>query len=198
MKTKISLLTALLIFTALFSFVSCGSSENNEPVDEDKLGLIDADVKSDETNLKNKAIYDAANPGTSTRINRSFENAPPLIPHNTEGFFPITLKSNICLSCHLPEKADSVKAIPIPAMHFTSLRPKMVEKDGKMVFEETEGMYRQELKNLNSAYYNCSQCHVPQTNVTVNIENLFTPEFRQKLNANKSNLKDKINEGISN
>jgi nitrate reductase (cytochrome), electron transfer subunit len=187
----------LFAIVLILSFtLGCNKGKKKELIDEDELRIIDANVKSEETNLKSMAKYNDATPGTSERIDRAFENAPPLIPHTTEGFFPITIQNNICLSCHMPDKVATSGAVQIPATHFTTLRPKMVEVNGVLQFEKESGVHIQELDSLNSAYYNCSQCHVPQTNVTVNIENLFTPEFREEHGLEKSSLKEKLKEGL--
>ncbi len=171
-------------------------NNNDELVDENKLGIIDASVKSEETSFKEKAEYKNDQPGKAGKISRSFENAPPLIPHTTTGFFPIKKENNICLSCHMPDKVEKSGAVAIPATHFTNLRPKMIEDNGVLKFEEEEKVHIQDLDTLNLAYFNCSQCHVPQTEVTVDIENLFTPEFREEHGLEKSSLNDKLKEGI--
>ena len=36
------------------------------------------------------AVFDAPDPGESQLEERSFENAPPVIPHNVDGLLPIT------------------------------------------------------------------------------------------------------------
>lgn len=187
---RISLLVCLVLLT-----ISCGKGKH-EVIDENTLGIIVADVKSEETNLKEKALYGEAIPGSAEKIDRSFENAPPMIPHTTDGFLPIKMESNICLTCHLPEVAVTVGAIEVPETHFTSLRPKMIEVDGVLKFENEGEIYIEETGELNASYFNCSQCHAPQTNVTIDIENLFTPEFREEFGLEQSSLKSKLKEGI--
>ena len=188
-------LTPLLII--LFTLYSCGSNhKDKEFIDENKLGIIDASVDSRETNLNTKAVYNDDMPGKSKIIDRAYENAPPMIPHTTDGFLPIKIYNNICLTCHTPELAKAVGAIPLPPTHFANLRPKMLEVDGVMQFVITNEVVVEDLKNLNHAYFNCSQCHAPQTSVTIDIENLFTPEFREEFGLNQSSLKEKLKEGI--
>lgn len=186
----------LFIIPMAVILIECSHKEANELIEEDQLGIIDADVKSEDTNLKSMARYVDTKPGESEKFERSFENAPPLIPHTTIGFFPIKKDNNICLSCHLPEKAKETGAVELPATHFTDLRPAMVEVDGVLEFEDESNLHMQKLDEPNHAYYNCSQCHVPQTQVTINIENLFTPEFREEHGLEKSNLNDNLEEGI--
>lgn len=187
----------ILLLVILIS-VSCGRQrQENDLIDEDKLGIIDADVNSDETNFKQKATYSEDIPGKAEKFARSFENAPPLIPHTTVGFFPIQFKKNICLSCHMPEKVAETGAVKIPETHFSSLRPQLEMKDGVYSFSDDESMVLTHSDSLNNSFFNCNQCHVPQANVRVNIENLFTPEFREELGLEKSNLNEKIEEGIN-
>jgi nitrate reductase (cytochrome), electron transfer subunit len=189
---KISILVLMLML-----MVACGNDDgNSQEIDEDKLGFIEADVESEETNLKNKAVFVDYTPGTAPKFDRAFENAPPMIPHTTEGFFPIKVDNNICLSCHTPELAEDVGAIPMPETHFASLRPKLIKEGDKYVMPENSKVTVKELKEFNTAYFSCSQCHAPQADITVDIKNLFTPEFRAKLGKEKSNLKEKVKEGI--
>lgn len=186
----------LFIIPLAVILIGCSHKKANDIIEDKQLGIIDADVKSEDTNLKSMARYVDSKPGESEKIERSFENAPPLIPHTTIGFFPIKKDNNICLSCHLPEKAKETGAVELPATHFTDLRPAMIEVDGVLEFEDESNIHMQKLDEPNHAYYNCSQCHVPQTQVTINIENLFTPEFREEHGLEKSNLNDNLEEGI--
>jgi cytochrome c-type protein NapB len=187
----------LMLFTTIIC--SCNSSDKDAKLIEDKsLGLVEEDLLGEEFILGDKPVYTTDVPGTSTKFERSFENAPPLIPHNTEGFFPIKLNNNICLTCHMPDKAVTVNAIPLPLTHFTNLRPKLEIKNGLYSFTvESNEITKMSLgTNLNNQYFVCSSCHVPQAEVTVDIKNLFTPEFRDEYNLNKSDLIEKIDEGL--
>lgn len=187
---------SFLLFV-VFVFTACHSNKSDKKfIDEDELGFIDADVNSADTELPHKAAFTKATPGVSGTLVRSFENAPPLIPHNTDGFFPIKINNNICFTCHLPDNAKATGATSMPKTHFTNLRPKMTEVEGKMVFDEQKTLTQEDLEKPNNAYFNCSQCHVPQAEVSMNIENLFTPEFRDEFNLHESNLKDRLTEGI--
>lgn len=191
----INIRIGILMLTFLM-LVGCRHNKSTNYVEEDSLGFIDASVTSEETNLKQKADYISAQAGNSDKIYRSFENAPPLIPHTTQGFFPIKRENNICMSCHMPDKAETSGAVPLPETHFTNLRPKMVEVNGILTFKQDSIVSIHKLNEPSNAYFNCSQCHVPQTTVTVNINNLFTPEFREEFGLEKSDLRKRLNEGI--
>ena len=56
--------------------------------------------------------FPKAPPGQAKRLARSYENAPPLIPHSVKGLLPITKDNNACLGCHDPKVAKSVGATP--------------------------------------------------------------------------------------
>nr|WP_314564992.1 nitrate reductase cytochrome c-type subunit [uncultured Campylobacter sp.] len=117
--------------------------------------------------------------GEAQRYERSFENAPPMIPHDLEGLIPITADNNMCVTCHMPEVAKDVGATPIPKSHLYSIRNKK-DLDGK----------------LSDDRFNCTVCHVPQANVEAKFKNNFKPEYRDANSSQHSNLLDVLNEGV--
>jgi len=125
-----------------------------------------------------KAVFDAPDPGDSELIERSFENAPPVIPHNVDDLLPITIDENACLECHLPEEAADMGATSVPASHFYDIR------------RDTQ------LEDLAGANYHCTQCHAPQANLTDLVENTFSPYYRAKEQKERSNLLEILNEGV--
>ena len=138
----------------------------NDVIDEDDIKLADI-------NWTKPAA------GESKRYDRSFENAPPLIPHDLEGLIPITADNNMCVSCHMPEVAKDVGATPIPKSHLYSIRNK----------KDLEG-------KLSDDRFNCTTCHVPQANVEAKFKNNFKPEYRDTNSTSRSNLLDVLNEGV--
>ena len=198
------LLTSII---AAMILVSCGSNEeaNKDVADgakseasANKLGLIDTDVASDAGNaLSQMPQYSTAAAGTAEKIDRAFENAPPMIPHMTEGFFPITRANNICLTCHMPDKSEAVGSVAIPVSHFTDYRPALIRVGGKYKVDADEGeVVAKKLNKLSPTRFNCSQCHVPQANVTIDIKNTFNAVFRNKDSKSSSNLNENIGEGV--
>ena len=117
--------------------------------------------------------------GEAQKYERSFENAPPMIPHDLEGLIPITADNNMCVSCHMPEVAKDVGATPIPKSHLYSIRNK----------KDLEG-------KLSDDRFNCTTCHVPQANVEAKFKNNFKPEYRDANSTSRSNLLDVLNEGV--
>lgn len=170
-----------------------------ELIPDSELGFIKQSLDSENT-LEDEPMdnYLTALPGQSTKFDRAFENAPPMIPHSVEGFFPIRKEQNICLTCHLPALAIVTGAVALPETHFTNLRPEITQKDDLYhLYDINNKVHKSERSGqLVNAYFNCNQCHVPQANVTVDIQNLFTPEFREMINKNSSTLNQQLNEGF--
>ena len=177
---------------------------NTTTVKEESLGLRKASVYNEDKIAGDKTQYGSDAPGTSKKINRAYENAPPMIPHDVEGFLPITKDNNQCITCHEPAVAESMGATPVPKTHFTSFRPetKMTE-DGTLLQEgkhvDNIGDIKsvaKPLETLSNARFNCSACHVPQSTATEAPKNTFKPEFRSKDANSKSNLINNINDGV--
>jgi cytochrome c-type protein NapB len=195
--------TLLGIVVLAVAMLSCGDDAQDlkiTEISEHEMGIVNSDVQSDgEGLLTGMPEYSQTAAGASETIERAFENAPPMIPHMTDGFFPITKDNNICLTCHMPDKAEEVKAIPLPESHFTNFRPDIVLADGLYKVDAEEGqVVAKDLGNdLSSAFFNCSQCHAPQANVTIDIKNTFEKVFRDVNDKERSDLKSKITEGIN-
>ncbi|MEW6602270.1 MAG: nitrate reductase cytochrome c-type subunit, partial [Nitrospirota bacterium] len=117
--------------------------------------------------------------GESTKFERSFENSPPLIPHDITGMLPIAQTENLCMGCHMPEEAVGSGATPIPKSHLTDLDTG-ADLGGKLA----------------GSRYNCMQCHVIQTNLSPAVKNIFKGGFRDEKSRYNSNLMDTLNEGV--
>lgn len=198
--TKIAL--GLATVTAIFV---TGCTIAQKTYSEESLGLRKVDIYTENNIIPGKTDYAKPVAGTSTKIDRAFENAPPMISHDVEGMLPITITNNQCIVCHDPAVAPSMGAVPIPLTHFTELRPQTsLNENGRMVkegnvIENTSDIKVPEQKTLThlaGARFNCSQCHAPQSNSNLVVGNSFKGDFR-KLGAEKtSNLIDNINEGV--
>jgi cytochrome c-type protein NapB len=178
--------------------ISCSSnSDKGSYLKDENIDMSIEMIMNDDSPLSDMPEYSKIRGGESEIIDRSFENAPPLIPHKVAGLLPINIDNNLCLRCHLPEKAEKFDATPMPKTHFTSYRPVVVEENGIYRVDAHENeVIETDLNHFNGAMFNCSQCHVPQTNVTVDISNVFTPQFRMSSGRNKSSLKNNMGEGI--
>ncbi len=147
-------------------------------VAEEDLGLRKTNLYSEKSVLPTKAVFKRPEPGAAKTFQRSYFNAPPLIPHSIDGLVPITKNNNACLGCHLPSVAKSVGATPIPPTHFVDFRT------GK------------KLNHVADQRWNCVQCHVPQANVKPLVKNNFKPDYPTEEAKHKSNLIDVLNEGV--
>jgi len=190
-------LLVYLIFLTLLCVACDNGTGDNTWIDDDNIDMSDELLLSDESVLTDMPEYSKVRGGESETLERSFENAPPLIPHRVGGFLPIKADDNKCLRCHMPDKAPQFKAIPLPETHFTNYRPAVIEQDGKYIVDASEGeVVEKDLDHFNGAMFNCSQCHVPQAEVTVDIPNVFDPDYRKGADKSKSNLKENMGEGV--
>jgi cytochrome c-type protein NapB len=90
---------------------------------------------------------------TSVREPRNYPEQPPLIPHSTEGY-EVSLRANKCLSCHARTRVRESQAPMVSITHFS-------DRDGQF------------LGTISPRRYFCTQCHVPQHNVQIPVENDF-------------------------
>ena len=114
-----------------------------------------------ETPTPKAFAYPDSFPGTGKTLPRAYPDAPPQIPHGITGFKPITAANNMCMGCHnMPAMiGQKVKGMPtsIPVSHYIDLRNK----------PDIQG------KDVIGARYVCTQCHVPQANVKMLVDNTF-------------------------
>jgi len=193
-------LTSLLSLAAIATLAFAGGGT----ISEESLGLRKTDLYSESKVKPAEGKFDAKAPGAAQKFERSYVNAPPLIPHSVEGLVPITKKNNACLGCHMPNVAKGVGATPIPPSHFVDFRPTTkidkkgdIVKDGKIIKNTTDiKVVEVKQKKLYQGRYNCTQCHVPQANIKPLVKNTFKPDFQDPKLKEKSNLLDVINEGV--
>jgi len=205
------------LFTATLLFVGCGNDakpttqETVKPtISEESLGLRKTNLYAEGKETKgHQANYSTAPASTSTKIKRAFQDAPPMIPHDTEGMLPITINDNQCTGCHMPEVAGSMGATPLPSSHFTNFRPAtaiadngVMTKNGK-VLKNTTSETREDISikstgdKLAGARFNCSQCHAPQSGDDLAVKNTFEPDYTKKDGASASSWSGtKLMEGL--
>jgi cytochrome c-type protein NapB len=159
-------------------------------ITEASLGLRKTDLYSENTTAAAQTNYGKNQPMSGYKIKRAFQDAPPMIPHDTEGMLPIKINNNQCLGCHMPDVASGVGATAIPVSHFTNFRPTH-KFDGKK-FEKSIDNMKNEIaiskasSKLTGARFNCSQCHAPQSQGNLAVENTFEADFTSKDGASKS------------
>jgi cytochrome c-type protein NapB len=146
--------SALLIgFVAAFA-TACASSQTAGPVADNEMGLSKTSVFEDPS--PSAFDYPKTEPAAATALPRSWDSAPPQIPHKIEGFLPITANRNVCLGCHDDPGSIGKQAkgnpTPMPASHYDTIDGKLVRNNGRHV---------------------CTQCHAPQANVADLVGNTF-------------------------
>lgn len=191
-KTIVGLAAATMLFSGCVQESAKTPSKDTvkQRVTEESLGLRKTDIYSENATVASKTEYNTAQPTTSTRLRRAFQDAPPMIPHDVTGLIPIKAGDNRCLSCHLPEVAPAVGSTPIPVSHFTDFRPReYFDKNGNPINpvnnykNETKIVKKDELQN---ARFNCTQCHAPQSQGNLAVENTFEPDYANKEGASRS------------
>lgn len=86
-------------------------------------------------------------------IPRDYVQQPPLIPHKVDGY-EVSVNFNKCMDCHSWSRYQEFNATKVSLTHFK-------DRDGG------------ELSNISPRRYFCLQCHVPQTDAKVLVENKF-------------------------
>jgi len=214
MKTMSKITIGLVAATLLF--VGCNESATpatndgvGKTVTEESLGLRKTDLYSETTEtFGDKARYNTAAAGTSKKIKRAFQDAPPMVPHDVEGMLPITIKDNQCIACHDPMVAADMGATPYPSSHMTNFRAATaIASDGRISKNgvATDNTSADGLKNVSikkqstlvGARFNCSQCHAPQSGDALLVENNFEADFTSADGATASSWNGtKLMEGI--
>jgi len=193
MKLVSKITLSIAVASSIF-FAGCQST-----VSEESLGLRKTNLYTEAADTAgNKVQYSTNAAGSGKFINRAFQDAPPMIPHDVEGMLPIKIGNNACIGCHAPAVAKSVGATPYPSSHMTNFRPSssyavkgVNTSDGtlKHISIKKEG-------KLVGARFNCSQCHAPQSEGQL-VENTFEADFTSANGANRSSWSgSKLMEGI--
>ncbi|HIE35424.1 MAG TPA: nitrate reductase cytochrome c-type subunit; periplasmic nitrate reductase electron transfer subunit [Campylobacterales bacterium] len=179
---------------ALLALLAAGCGATSQKViDETALGYRNIPLTQEKDVAPPPVEFIKAAPGEAKIFERSYENAPPMIPHSVDGLLPITKNNNSCLGCHLPSVAKSVGATPMSKTHFKDFFASTKEELQKF---KGASKIHQEKDDIAPQRFNCSQCHAPQANVDPLVANRFKPEFRNDALKSRSNLLDKLNEGI--
>lgn len=134
MKLRIGLNVVLASAIGLVTLAGCMGSKTYT---EEEIGLRKSNLYTEDQKLTRGVEYRKDAIGSGSKIERAFDNAPPMIPHDIVGMLPITSDYNACIGCHLPDVAKAVGAIPVPKTHLMNFRPLTrlgasgkIEKDG--------------------------------------------------------------------
>ena len=198
------------IIAASLLLVGCFENKEVEPdvqqkivatIDADDIGIRKTSLDDEAVTVGDKTNYSDSYAGSGHKIKRAFQDAPPMIPHDTEGMLPITIHDNQCISCHMPEVAPDVGATSIPESHFYDMRPRHQLLAGDKFVKATDNMKNEtSVKNLNGelsgSRFNCSACHAPQSTGQL-VENTFEAEFTDADGENLSGWKGtRLYEGL--
>lgn len=192
-------MAALISFGCAASSDGTASTVSNES--SQSLSLRKGDAFSESADMVGaKTQYSDKAPGTSTKIERAFQDAPPMIPHSVEGLLPITTANNSCVGCHMPEVAPAMKSTPIPKSHFVNFRPKH-NFDGKQFTkvvdnQKNEVAISEASTKLSMSRFSCTQCHAPQSSGDAPA-NTFQAEFSSKDGATTSSWYEHMNDDLA-
>ena len=186
-KIGLSLAAISLLFLSGCSDATPSKQEVAKPtISEESLGLRKVDLYSENTVTPDATNYGKDMAGSSKTITRAFQDAPPMIPHDTEGMLPITISNNQCTSCHAPEVASSMGTLPYPKSHMINFRGDSRAIGGTNTSSaDMKDISIKETPTLAGARFNCSQCHAPQSQMEAPA-NTFQAEFTSKDGAKKS------------
>ena len=205
--------------TATLLFVGCGESpaapaaqkaahqeeagtgqyKGIQVIHENSLGYREASLYNEKNEGVPEVNYNSAAPGTSNKIQRAFQDAPPMIPHDTTGMLPIQKDNNQCLQCHMPDVASAMGATPIPESHFLNMRPVNKIVDGKLVNGVNNLKNQISIKKQKTVYlgrFNCSQCHAPQSDAKLITENKFKPQYLSDDGAFRSHWDEQVDKSL--
>ena len=199
-KITLGLVAATLLFVGCNENAAPAKSEVVKPtISEDSLGLRKTSLY-DEAVKPHGTKYSDSYAGSGHKIERAFQDAPPMIPHDVTGLIPIKIGDNQCLNCHLPDVAKDMGATPIPPSHFTNFRPQSsyAIKGVNTSSESLAHISIEKENHLVGARFNCTQCHAPQDTGALAVPNTFEPDYIDPDGASKSRWNgDRMLEGLN-
>ena len=191
---KLGKLTLTITLAATILFAA-----NTKTIDDDSIGLRKVDLLSEEKATPSETKYGTSAPMSGYKIERAYQNAPPMIPHDVEGMLEITPDNNACISCHEASVAPSMNATPIPKSHYTDFRPKH-KLEGDTFTKTTDNMKNEvsikPIDNISSARFNCTACHAPQSTGGLAVENTFKANYTRKDGKNKSTWNEVLTDDL--
>ena len=152
-------------------------------IDDESIGLRKVDLLSEEKAAPDETKYGTSQPMSGYKIDRAYQNAPPMIPHDVEGMLNITRDNNACIGCHDAAVAESMGATPIPKSHYIDFRPKH-KLEGDNFIKSVDNMKNEvsikPIDTISNARFNCNACHAPQSTGALAVENTFKSNFTRK------------------
>ena len=138
---------------AVMLSASAGAVEN-QAIPDDSIGLSKTSVYDDPSPIV--VEFKGKDPGANKRMDKSYYTAPPMVPHSTKDFVPVTKESNLCKDCHVQpamigKKLEPGMPVPAPASHYVDVKK----------------------EELYMGRWNCVQCHREQADVKTLVSNTF-------------------------
>ncbi len=146
MKVAAAALAALALALA-------GAGASRTP--DTKIGLAKTSAFEDAPPPRVKENDSA--PGERAARPRAFRGAPPVIPHGTTDFLPITRDRNSCVDCHAVAGKKRGEPTPIPPSHYLDARSAPPKKT----------------ETVAGARWVCTSCHVLRQDVQPLVRNPF-------------------------
>ena len=182
---KLGKLTLAITVAATILF----AANTKNVIDDEAIGLRKVDLLSEEKAAPDETKYGTSQPMSGYKIERAYQNAPPMIPHDVEGMLDITPQNNMCIGCHDVAVAPSMSATPIPKSHYIDFRPKH-KLEGDNFVKSADNMKNETsikpIDTISNARFNCNACHAPQSTGKLAVENTFESNFTRKDGKNKS------------
>mgnify|MGYP001049211142 CR=1 FL=1 len=147
---------------AAMAFTLTASAVQDQAIPDEDLGLSKTSVYD----VPEPEVFEYSNQDAGTvgkRAVRSYNTAPPMIPHSTKDMVPITRDSNLCKDCHVVPDLIGTKItqgvpVPAPVSHYENV------KKGELYMGR----------------WNCTQCHREQANVKLLVESVFDKKAPRK------------------
>lgn len=145
-KSVISIALATIVVTVI------GCSTIGAPVSMRGAAVTSPDHASETKQYSQKV------PGVGEQIliARTYIGQPPLVPHSTEKYEPITAEDNGCLECHI---TDELRGKKLPKMGVSHFSKTVKDSEGNPVVEMSR--------------FQCNSCHVQQVDAKPLVENVF-------------------------
>lgn len=145
MKTfKLVRVLGLLAFGSLFMLNVSATSIPEDKIDTLRLAPINVEPTP-------PAMQKVRN--TDVKEVRNYPMQPPVIPHKIDGY-QVDIKANKCMACHARSRTGESQAPMVSVTHY-------MDRDNNFLAE------------LSPRRYFCTQCHVPQLEAKLLVENDF-------------------------
>jgi len=128
-------------------------------------GIPDSEIslRKDSVFVTAKALpapqYSDKDPGENKRLPRSFDIAPPMIPHAANYKLGQTIAKNECLECHLDGDDGAPK---LTQSHRVEMVMKAFDRKASKAGQIYAVVGQKEVKGVSAWRHNCTACHAPQ------------------------------------